>query len=313
MTGVSASDFVFALDLIGIFVFAVDGALVAARNADLDLIGWVVVGVVTAAGGGILRDLLIGAVPPAMFVQWYYLADALAGSLLAFFLAGLPRMLAKPLLILDAVGISLFCVTGAQKALVYGLEPPAAVIMGALTAVGGGTVRDIIVRQVPTVLTPGGAVRHPGPGRCDHRRGGFPVGRVRSPVRPHRSHLLLQHPDARRDAEAQRTPPTPHALNDRARGRFEAPHLAGEGGLEVIMVDGMMQAADRPWMARAPAVAWTLSFDAVTGAIVGARRPDQVDGWIAAGRVRLDEATLSELDAALRSTGAGTGPTHPWS
>lgn len=156
MTSVSASDFVFALDLIGIFVFAVDGALVAARNADLDLIGWVVVGVVTAAGGGILRDLLIGAVPPAMFVQWYYLADALAGSLLAFFLAGLPRMLAKPLLILDAVGISLFCVTGAQKALVYGLEPPAAVIMGALTAVGGGTIRDIIVRQVPTVLTPGG-------------------------------------------------------------------------------------------------------------------------------------------------------------
>jgi uncharacterized membrane protein YeiH len=143
------------LDLIGTFVFALDGALTALRVARLDIVGVITLGIVTALGGGIIRDLLIGAVPPATFSDWRYLAVATVGGLVAFALASRLDRLTLPISLLDAAGLSLFAVTGASKALDYGLGAGQAVILGALTAVGGGTLRDVLIRRVPAVLHSG--------------------------------------------------------------------------------------------------------------------------------------------------------------
>src|SRR5690242_19257494 len=143
-----------ALDLTGTFVFAVNGALTGLEAARLDIVGMVALGMVTAAGGGIVRDVLIGAAPPAAFRYWPYLAVAASGALLAFFFSRALRRFALPIELLDAAGLSLFCVTGATKSLQYGLGVAPAVILGAVTGVGGGTIRDV-VRRVPVVLTSG--------------------------------------------------------------------------------------------------------------------------------------------------------------
>jgi len=143
------------LDLVGTFVFALDGALTALRTARLDIVGVVTLATVTALGGGIIRDLIIGAVPPATFSDWRYLAVATTGGLVAFALARRLDRLSLPISLLDAAGLSLFAVTGASKALDYGLGAGQAVILGALTAVGGGTLRDVLIRRVPAVLHSG--------------------------------------------------------------------------------------------------------------------------------------------------------------
>jgi len=143
------------LDLAGTSVFALDGALVALRVARLDIVGAITLGMVTAIGGGIIRDLLIGAVPPATFSDWRYLAVATAGGLIAFLLGNRLERLAKPITVLDAAGLSLFAVTGATKALAFGLGAGQAIILGAITAVGGGTLRDVLVRRIPAVLESG--------------------------------------------------------------------------------------------------------------------------------------------------------------
>jgi uncharacterized membrane protein YeiH len=143
------------LDLVGTFVFALDGALVALRVARLDIVGAITLGMVTAIGGGIIRDLLIGAVPPATFSDWRYLAVATAGGLIAFLLGHRLERLSSPITVLDAAGLSLFAVTGASKALDFGLGVGQAVLLGAVTAVGGGTMRDVLVRRVPAVLQSG--------------------------------------------------------------------------------------------------------------------------------------------------------------
>jgi uncharacterized membrane protein YeiH len=144
-----------ALDLTGTFAFAVNGALTAIRTVRLDIVGVITLAMITAIGGGIIRDILINALPPATFRDWRYLSVAAAGGLVAF---ALGRWLDKhivPITVLDAVGLSLFAVTGASKALSYGLGAGQAVILGAITGVGGGTIRDVLIRQVPTVLTSG--------------------------------------------------------------------------------------------------------------------------------------------------------------
>lgn len=143
------------LDLVGTFVFALDGALTALRTARLDIVGVVTLGTVTALGGGIIRDLLIGAVPPATFSDWRYLVVAATGGLVAFALARRPDRLSLPISLLDAAGLSLFAVTGASKALDYGLGAGQAVILGALTGVGGGTLRDVLIRRIPAILHSG--------------------------------------------------------------------------------------------------------------------------------------------------------------
>jgi len=136
-------------------VFALDGGLTALRATRLDIVGVVTLAMITALGGGILRDLLIGAVPPATFDDWRYLTVASAGGLVAFALAGLPERLNLPINLLDAAGLSLFAVTGASKALDFGLGPGQAIILGALTAVGGGTMRDVLIGRIPAVLHSG--------------------------------------------------------------------------------------------------------------------------------------------------------------
>jgi uncharacterized membrane protein YeiH len=143
------------LDLAGTFVFALNGASTALSAARLDIVGVVTLGMITALGGGVIRDLLIGSVPPATFQDWRYLAVAAVGGLIAF---GFGRRLERvtwPIVVLDAAGLSLFAVTGASKALDAGLGVAQATILGAITGVGGGTLRDLMIRQVPTVLHSG--------------------------------------------------------------------------------------------------------------------------------------------------------------
>jgi uncharacterized membrane protein YeiH len=123
--------------------------------ARLDIVGVVTLGMITAIGGGIIRDVMLGALPPATFRDWRYLAVAATGGLIAFTFGRHLDRLNTPINILDAVGLSLFAVTGANKALLFGLGPAQAVILGAVTAVGGGTLRDVLVRQIPSVLSSG--------------------------------------------------------------------------------------------------------------------------------------------------------------
>jgi uncharacterized membrane protein YeiH len=145
----------FALDLTGTFAFALNGAITGLEAARLDIVGMLTLGMVTALGGGIVRDVLINALPPATFSSWPYLAVAAGGALIAFFVSRQLRRFTLPILLFDAAGLSLFCVTGATKSLEYGLGAGPAVILGAVTAVGGGTIRDVLVRRVPAVLTSG--------------------------------------------------------------------------------------------------------------------------------------------------------------
>lgn len=144
-----------ALDLFGTFFFGLNGALIALRLVHLDLVGVVTLGMITAIGGGMIRDVLLGDVPPATFSDWRYLAVAAVGSLVAFTSGtGLDR-LAGPILWLDAAGLSLFAVSGALKSLDLGAGFAQAVILGAVTGVGGGTLRDVLIREVPAVLSSG--------------------------------------------------------------------------------------------------------------------------------------------------------------
>jgi uncharacterized membrane protein YeiH len=142
---------VLVLDLIGTFVFALAGATAGVRR-QLDLFGVLVLSFAAATAGGITRDLLIGAVPPAAFSDWRYLAASLlAGAITFRWYEGIER-LRNPVRMFDAMGLSLFAVAGAQKALAFGLHPVLAALLGMLTGIGGGMVRDILLAQVPTVL-----------------------------------------------------------------------------------------------------------------------------------------------------------------
>jgi uncharacterized membrane protein YeiH len=142
-----------ALDLLGTVTFALNGALTASRRVRLDIVGVISLGVITAIGGGVIRDVLLGATPPATLVHWYYLTAATAGAAAAWLIARPPRALHQVIIVLDAVGLSVFCVAGAQKAIESGLGPTPAIILGTVTAVGGGTLRDVLIREVPSVLT----------------------------------------------------------------------------------------------------------------------------------------------------------------
>jgi uncharacterized membrane protein YeiH len=143
------------LELAGTFAFALNGALTAIRTARLDVVGVITLGVVTALGGGILRDILSGVLPPVTFRDWRFLVVAAIGGLVAFFFGRRLDRLASPINLADAAGLSLFAVTGAGQALAAGLGPLPAVVLGAVTAVGGGTIRDVLVGRVPVVLSSG--------------------------------------------------------------------------------------------------------------------------------------------------------------
>ncbi|HZQ32846.1 MAG TPA: trimeric intracellular cation channel family protein, partial [Mycobacterium sp.] len=141
-----------ALDLTGTFAFGLNGALTAVRAARLDLVGVVTLGMLTALGGGVIRDVLIGAIPPITFRDWRYFALAVSGGLIAFALSRWLHRVETPIIVLDAIGLSVFAVIGASKALEFGLGMAPAILLGVITAVGGGTIRDAFVGQIPTVL-----------------------------------------------------------------------------------------------------------------------------------------------------------------
>ena len=143
--------FVTALDFIGTFVFALSGAVAAAKRG-LDVFGVLVLSIVAATTGGISRDVLIGDIPPAALVDWRYLAISLTAGGLTFYWFTLIDRLRSPVQLFDAAGLAVFAVSGAQKALAYGLEPPTAAVLGMLTGIGGGIARDIMLAEIPTVL-----------------------------------------------------------------------------------------------------------------------------------------------------------------
>jgi len=151
----TASPAYLALDLTGTFAFALNGSLTAIRLARLDVVGVVTLGMFTALGGGMIRDILLDALPPATFSDWRYLTVAAVGGLVAFAFGGRLERLATPIMLLDAAGLSLFAVSGAIKGLDFGVGMAQAVILGAITGVGGGTLRDVLIGEVPAVLTSG--------------------------------------------------------------------------------------------------------------------------------------------------------------
>ncbi len=142
----------FALDIAGTFLFAVEGAT-AAADAGLDAFGILVLSFSVALIGGVVRDLLIGAAPPQAIMDWRYPAVAFAGGIVTFFLHRYVLAIPRPVFItLDAAALSLFAVAGAEKALDFGINPLAAALMGTLTGVGGGTLRDMLLARIPIIL-----------------------------------------------------------------------------------------------------------------------------------------------------------------
>jgi len=141
-----------ALDLVGVFVFALSGGLVAVKKR-LDLFGVLVLACAAALGGGIMRDLLIGSVPPVGISDWRLLTAAALGGLVTFlFHPGVERV-TRFVRVLDAAGLAAFAVSGSLKAVTTpGVSPVAAVLVGVITAIGGGIVRDLLAGQVPEVL-----------------------------------------------------------------------------------------------------------------------------------------------------------------
>jgi uncharacterized membrane protein YeiH len=140
-----------ALDLGGTFVFALSGAMMGIKRR-LDLFGVLVLSFVAANAGGITRDVLLGAAPPTAIRDWRYIAVSLLAGLLTFYWHPVISWLRSPVLVFDAAGLALFAVSGTLTALAVHLSPVAAPLLGMLTGIGGGLVRDVLVAEVPTVL-----------------------------------------------------------------------------------------------------------------------------------------------------------------
>ncbi|MFH8611988.1 trimeric intracellular cation channel family protein [Streptomyces sp. NPDC018029] len=140
-----------ALDIVGIFVFAISGALLAVRK-NFDVFGIAVLAEVTALGGGLFRDLVIGAVPPAAFTDLGYFITPLFAAALVFFLHPEVERTQLAVNVFDAAGLGLFCVAGTTKAYDYGLGLTASATLGLMTAVGGGVLRDIVANEVPSLV-----------------------------------------------------------------------------------------------------------------------------------------------------------------
>lgn len=139
------------LDLIGTFVFALSGAAAGIR-CRLDLFGVLVLSFAAGNAGGITRDLLIGATPPGAISDWRYLAVSLLAGAITFWRSSIVDRWWSPVLVFDGAGLALFAVSGAQKALAFGLNPVMAALLGMLTGIGGGIARDVLLAEIPMVL-----------------------------------------------------------------------------------------------------------------------------------------------------------------
>lgn len=139
------------LDLAGTFAFAISGA-VAAKQRGLDMFGIFAVAFTVACGGGIIRDLCIGAIPPVGLSDWRYLVTAMLAALMTMGLHALVERLHQPVLLFDALGLSLFAVSGAHKALLYGHNAEVAILLGMMAAVGGRVLRDVLLNRIPVIF-----------------------------------------------------------------------------------------------------------------------------------------------------------------
>jgi uncharacterized membrane protein YeiH len=139
------------LDMAGTFAFAISGA-VAARQKNLDLFGIIAIAYMVACGGGIIRDVCIGAIPPVGLADWRYLALALVASALVMVAYPLAQRLDHPVQMFDALGLSFFAVFGAHKALEHGHNVQVAIVLGVVSAVGGGALRDVLLNRTPLIL-----------------------------------------------------------------------------------------------------------------------------------------------------------------
>jgi uncharacterized membrane protein YeiH len=144
---------ILVLNLAGTFVFGLSGGMAAVRRG-LDVFGAIVLAAVVGMAGGIIRDLLIG-VPPATFRDWRYLAVAGGAGLVTSLMHPTIGRLQRPIDTMDAAGLALFSVTGAATALMHGLGTAESIILGAVTGIGGGMVRDVLVGDIPVVLRRG--------------------------------------------------------------------------------------------------------------------------------------------------------------
>jgi uncharacterized membrane protein YeiH len=149
---VLVSEFLRVLDLVGTFVFALSGAVSGVKHR-IDLFGVLVLSFVAATAGGITRDVLIGSVPPASIQDWRYITLSVIAGIVTFYWYPMIAKMKSPVQIFDALGLGLFAVTGAGKAIAFNLAPGTAVLMGMLTAIGGGIARDLLVSEVPVVFT----------------------------------------------------------------------------------------------------------------------------------------------------------------
>ena len=143
--------FLVAFDLLGTFVFALSGAVAGIRHR-LDLFGVLVLSFAAATAGGILRDVLIGVEMPAAIRDWRYVAVSVLAGLVTFYRPSGIQRFRNSVLWFDAAGLALFAVTGTSKALAYQVNPVSAALLGMLTGIGGGVVRDVLVSEVPTVF-----------------------------------------------------------------------------------------------------------------------------------------------------------------
>ncbi|MFC4336404.1 trimeric intracellular cation channel family protein [Salininema proteolyticum] len=142
---------VLVADLAGVVVFAASGASAAVARR-FDMFGVAVIGVVTALGGGATRDVLIGAVPPLLLSDWRYPLAAVLAAVFVFYFHPAFSRLFRAVLVLDAAGLALFTALGTQKGLAYGLSPWAACVVGVLSGVGGGMIRDLLTQEIPVIL-----------------------------------------------------------------------------------------------------------------------------------------------------------------
>lgn len=138
-------------DLLGTFVFALSGGTLAVRYR-LDFFGVLVLSCAAAVSGGLARDVLIGAQPPAALADWRYLATAMLAGVLTFYRHEAIERMRNPVQVFDGFGLALFAVLGTGKALDYGLSPFAAMLLGMLSGIGGGIARDVLVARTPVVL-----------------------------------------------------------------------------------------------------------------------------------------------------------------
>jgi len=141
----------YVFDLIGTFVFALSGAMAGVKHK-LDIFGVLVLSFAAANTGGIIRDVLIGAVPPGAISDWHYVGVSLVAGLVTFYFTSEITHRSNLILLFDAAGLALFAVSGAHKALLHGLNPVMSILLGMLTGIGGGMARDILIAEIPTVL-----------------------------------------------------------------------------------------------------------------------------------------------------------------